>query len=195
MDSSNIITIFSSGHILYAYLIIFLIMILEGPLITMSAAFAASLGYTNIWIIFLLSFFADLVGDSLDYIIGYYGGRKVIKKYNHIFKIKKETLDKIELHFKKHLGKTLLIVKMTPLAVPGLILAGVGKVPLRKYIKWCSIIILPRAIFFTGVGYFFGILINPIFKYYKITEFLIFSLVLLLFFVYWLTKKISRKLI
>ena len=193
MDLSSIINILSMGHI-YAYLVVFIIMVVEGPFITMAAAFAASLGYANIWLIFSLSFFADLVGDSLDYIIGFYGGRKAVKKYSHIFKTKKNVLDKIEQHFKDHLGETLFIVKMTPLAVPGLILAGVGKVPLKKYVKWCSIIILPRVVFFTGIGYFFGVLINQVFKYYKITEYFAFGFVILLIPVYWLIKKLPEKI-
>ncbi|MBI3623205.1 VTT domain-containing protein [Candidatus Pacearchaeota archaeon] len=192
-------SLFDVNHILtfgplHAYIIIFLIMIIEGPIITMSAAFAASSGYLNVWLILFLSFFADVVGDSLDYLIGYYGRKKLVKRYNHIFKIRKIALKKIERHFKNHLGKTLFILKMTPLALPGLILAGASKVPLKKYIKWCIIIIIPRAIFFTFIGYSFGILINSVLKFYKITEYFILALVIVVLGIYWVYRKLSDKI-
>ena len=53
-----------------SYLFIFIVMVIEGPIITTAASFAASLGYFNIGIIFLLSLLGDLVGDGLHYIIG-----------------------------------------------------------------------------------------------------------------------------
>ena len=177
-----------------AYILIFLIMIIEGPIITMSAAFAASSGYLNIWIIFLLSFFADLVGDSLNYAIGYYGRKNLIEKYNHLFKIKTSILKRIEKHYKKHLGKTLFLVKMTPLAIPGLMLAGAGRVPLKRYVKWCAVIILPRTIFFTGVGYFFGVLINSVLRYYRATEYFLLGIIILIVMAYFLIKKASGRI-
>lgn len=193
MDIPTAVSLLSLGQI-PAYILIFLIMVIEGPLITMSAAFAASSGYLNIWIVLLLSFFADLVGDSLNYALGHYGRKNLLEKYNHIFKIKASTLRRVEKHFKKHLGKTLFLIKMTPLAVPGLILAGTGRVPLKKYIKWCSIIILPRTIFFTSIGYFFGVLINSVLKYYKATGYFLLVLIVIFILIYVLIKKISEKL-
>ena len=82
---------------------------------------------------------------------------------------------------------------MTPLAVPGLLLAGASKVPLKRYSFWCAMIILPRAIFFTITGYFFGVLTSSILNYYKMTEYVILALVIGVALIFWLSKKLSKK--
>ena len=177
----------------HGYFWIFLIMIVEGPVMTVAGAFAASLGYFNIWTIFILSFFGDVVGDALAYYIGYFSRKRVIEKYENFFGIKKKSFEYLEKHFKKHLGKTLFIVKSTPLAIPGLMVAGASKVPIKKYAFWNAVNILPRTIFFTGLGYFFGIFANSILHYYKNITYYILALILVILLVYFAWKKISEK--
>ncbi len=173
------------------YLLIFILMIIEGPIITTAASFAASLGYFNIFIIFALAVLGDLVGDTIYYAIGHFGRHRIVEKYEHIFKISKKLVITTENHFKNHLGKTLLIAKLTPLAVPTLILAGASKVPLRKYVTWCMIIILPKIIFFTAAGFFFGYLTNSLLQYYKDAGYVLLALLIGVVLIYWLGKKIT----
>jgi len=175
---------------LHGYLIIFIIMIFEGPIIITAASFAASLGYFNVWIIFILGCLGDVVGDALVYYIGYYGRKRWINQYGHLFGIKRTSLGKLEKHFKKHLGKTLVAFKMTPLAVPVLMLAGAGHVPIKKYAFWSAMIILPKTIFFTSLGYFFGIFANSILKYYNNVGYYFLALIIGIIAIYWLGKKI-----
>ena len=172
------------------YIIIFLIMIIEGPIITTAASFAASLGYLNIWIIFALAVLGDLTGDTIYYAIGYFGRHKIIERYEHLFKASRKLIARTENHFKNHLGKTLLIAKITPFAVPTLILAGASKVPLKKYITWCMIIILPKTIFFTATGFFFGYLTNSLLKYYNDAGYVLVALVVGVVLIYWGSRKI-----
>jgi len=177
-----------------SYWIIFIIMILEGPTITTAAAFVASLGYLNIWVIFFLSIAGDLIGDFLHYTIGYFGRMKIIDKYDHIFKINKRIIDKIEKHYHKHLGKTLFLIKFTPLATPGLLLAGASKVPVKKFVYYSLLITLPRAIFFTSLGFFFGFAIEKALKYFQLTQYLILALVVLIGVIFLINKFAVKKL-
>ncbi len=139
------------------YLIIFLAMLLEGPAITAAGAFAAKLGYFNLWFILLLSILGNLLPDIIYYAIGYWGRDKVIDKYGHYLKITKERKEQLESVYHKHMFKTLLAVKLIPLiSTPGLIVAGIARLPLKKY-TWMSLaIILPTSLFFLIVGYYFG---------------------------------------
>ncbi len=177
----------------HGYFLIFLIMIVEGPIMTVAAAFAASLGYFNVWVIFILSFLGDVVGDALAYYVGYFSRKKVIEKYDSFFGIKKKSFEYLDEHFKKHLGKTLFIVKSTPLAIPGLMVAGASKVPIKKYAFWNAVNILPRTIFFTGLGYFFGVFAKSVLQYYHNITYYVLALVVVVCIVYFAWKKLSDK--
>jgi len=176
----------------HGYFWIFLIMIVEGPIMTVAGAFAASLGYLNIWVILILSFFGDVVGDGLAYYFGYFSRKKVIEKYGRFFGIKNKSFKLLENHFKNHLGKTLFIVKATPLAIPGLMIAGASKVPLKRYVFWNAINILPKTLFFIMLGYFFGLFAGPVLNYYHKTEYYILALVIIVLITYFGWRELSK---
>ena len=47
------------------YVLLFLLMILEGPIVTAAAAFAASLGYLSLPVVFILSVLGNIIGDLI----------------------------------------------------------------------------------------------------------------------------------
>jgi membrane protein DedA with SNARE-associated domain len=180
----------------HGYFLIFLIMIIEGPIITTAAAFAASLGYFNVWIILLLSFLGDAVGDVLAYTIGYFSRKRLVEKYGHFFGIKGNVLAKVDSHFRNHLGKTMFLIKMSSvLSVPGLMMAGASKVPLKKYVFWSAIIILPRAVFFVILGYSFGAFAGSVLHYYNNAGYYLIALVVAVILIYLAGKKIADKIV
>ena len=174
------------------YFVIFIIMVLEGPTITTAASFAASLGYFNIFIIFILSVMGDLVADALHYYIGHFGRRKVIDKYGYLFKVDPKMMRKISKHYHSHMGKTLFLIKMTPLSTPGLLLAGASKLPLRKFVFYSLLITFPRTLFFTGLGFFFGFAVEKTLRYFQFSQAIVLSIIILAVIVYFLNKAISR---
>lgn len=178
----------------HGYLMMFIIMIVEGPIIITAASFAASLGYFNIWIVFLLGCLGDVIGDDLAYLFGYYGRRKLVNQYGHLFGIKLSTINKIENHFKRHLGKTIAAFKMTPLAIPVLMVAGASRVPFKKYTFWSIVTLLPKTIFFTSLGYFFGLFANSVLKYYNNIGYYILALIIGVTIIYWLGRLIIANL-
>jgi len=177
------------------YLIIFMIMIVEGPIITTAAAFASSLGYFNIWIILVLAFLGDFVGDMVIYLFGHFGRRKFIYEHRSFFKVNVENLKKIESHFGRHFGKTIYLSKMTPLAVPTIFLAGVSQVPVKKFVLWSLLSGTHNMLIFSGIGYFFGSAAGPILETYKHAGWYLVSLVVIIAFVYFLGKFISKRLV
>jgi membrane protein DedA with SNARE-associated domain len=48
----------------------FILMALEGPVITIISSFGASFGYFNIGIVILLSILGDYVGDTFPFLFG-----------------------------------------------------------------------------------------------------------------------------
>lgn len=178
-----------------SYFIIFILMIIEGPIVTSAAAFAASLGYLNILIVFILSLLGDLIGDLLHYGIGRFGRLAVIERYDYRFGLKKQTIKKLETNLKKHLGKTLFAVKFIPILTNiGLILAGALRIPLNRFLFYSFLITLPRTIFFTGLGFYFGRAVSTVLNYFKLGEYSILFVIIVSLIAYFIYKFVSNRM-
>lgn len=178
----------------HGYVLIFLIMVIEGPIITTAAAFAASLGYFNIFIIFLLSLLGDLTGDGIHYIIGRVGRVTFVERLALKLGLKKRDLRKLENTMHKHFGKSMIIIKFIPIFTNiGLLLTGALKVPPKKFVWYSFIITLPRTIFFVVFGFYFGMAVDSTLKYFKLGGILIPISIISGFFLWLAVKNISRK--
>lgn len=154
-----------TGH---GYPLIFLVMVLEGPVTTAACSFAATFGYFSLPMIFFLSFMGDIVGDFIWYGVGYYGGAPMIKKFGHFFRVSPEKMEKLRAFFEKHPGKTLAVIKFSPvIPATGLIMIGASKMSIKKFLTNIAIIIIPKTILFMALGYFFGNIFNALYKYIK----------------------------
>lgn len=150
------------------YPTMFLVMIAEGPIITIIAAFLASLNYFNVFLVFLLSLLGDIVGDIIFYLIGYHGGSRVLEKAEKILKIKSTTVEKLKNLFTNHGQKTIFAVKSTTgLCWITFIAAGSVKMDLKKFlgasflggIVWSSFLVIS--------GFFFGYAFEKINDYIR----------------------------
>jgi len=166
------------------YLVMLLIVILEGAIITYVAGFAASLGIFNVYVVFLLSVLGNFIGDVVYYLIGRFGKKTSI--YRHfVNKIGPDKVNKIEHYLKNNLVKTLLVVKLTPvLPAPGLVLAGTT-VPYRKFLFYTLMIGMMYSAFLTMFGFYSGVAFNVIVKSFKYVEISI-GLIVILFVVVWI---------
>lgn len=165
----------------HGYFIMFLAMLVEGPITTYIASFAASLNLFNIYLIFILAIFGNFLTDIMYYYIGRFGiGSGFRKKYSKYFHN-----EKLNSHLKRNMGKTILIIKLLPpLPVPGLILTGALNLHLKKFLFYSFFINILMALFFTLFGFYSGILFNTLLRYFKIVGLIM--VVLGLFFMFWL---------
>ena len=126
------------------YWFIFLVMCVEGPMTTAAAGFASALGYFDPFIVLLLSILGDLVPDSIYYSLGYFGRGPMVEKAIHYFGLTKERVLRIENLLKEHFGKTMVVLKLTPI-VPtlGFILVGYLKL---SFLKLTDKLILGRSV-------------------------------------------------
>ncbi len=141
----------------HGYPLMFVLMLVEGPVITAAGAFAAKLGYFRLSIVFSISIAGNLLPDILYYALGYWGRAKFVDRFGKYFKLDRGKIIKLESLMRDHAGKTLLVVKLLPfMAVPGLMVAGLTRMPLRKYITLSLAIILPTSLLFLLIGYYTG---------------------------------------
>lgn len=166
--------------IAHGYTLMFLAMVIEGPIITTAAALAAAAGFFNIFAVFFLAISGDLVADSIYYAIGRWGRSALVNRFGHWIGISRVRMKKAEAIARKHDIKALILLKFTPiLVVPGLMLMGVVKMSYKKFILYCLAITTIKVIFFVIVGYYFGYLFKKISDY--IDNAAVFLLGLLLF--------------
>lgn len=141
----------------HGYWFIFLVMIIEGPIVTTAAAFASALGFFNVYIIFALSILADTVGDVLYYAIGYWGRLRIVERYGKQIGFGESRVRKIGDLLHRNFFAAIATIKMSPGVAPlGLIIVGASKIPLKKYVKICLYITSPRALTFVILGYYAG---------------------------------------
>jgi len=141
----------------YGYGILFPIAVIEGPIVTIIAGFLSAHGLLLWQLALVVVIVGDLVGDALYYIIGRWSGRKIINKWGRHFGIEEREIKKIEEHFKKHPGKTLLIGKWTQVAgMPILLTAGISRMKFWLFMEYSFVGTIVKSTIFFTIGYFAG---------------------------------------
>lgn len=150
----------------WLYVILFLIIFCETGLVVTPflpgdsllfavGALAARENGLNFWIVFVSLIIAAILGDSLNYWIGYFVGDKLQKKFPRL--IKQEHVQRTHNFYERYGGKTIIIARFVPIVrtfAP--FVAGVGKMLYSRFmlfnvsggLLWIGLL-LPA-------GYFFG---------------------------------------
>lgn len=143
---------------LTSYAIIFLLMMVEGPITTVVASFLASQGTFNILIIFLLAVFADVIADIILFFLGRSSKHKFfdrIKKREHVGK---KQIAKIKERLEKKPFTTIFIIKATAtLAMLGLMIVGSSKIKTSLFIWYSLIASTINKTIYLVIGYFAGL--------------------------------------
>ncbi len=191
MDHLNFLIAFI---IEYRYLVILPIAIIEGPIITVIAAFLASQGYFNIFLVYLIVVIGDLVGDFFYYGIGRFGHTIARTKLGRKLGIKEHHLDKITHHYNIHSGKTLLAGKWTQtLGVFVLAGAGVAKMPVGRFLLYITMATLPKSLLLVLIGYYVGYAFQKIDSIFQKIGFIGIAVVIIAIAVYFIHRYMKKK--
>ncbi len=155
-----------SALIEYGYVIMFFMMIIEGPIVTLAAAFLASLGHFSLGWVFALSVVGDLAGDVLWYGIGRQWGRTFILRYGRYIGVSEDLIHKVQKTFHRHGSRAVLAAKSTTgLCLATFIVAGMVHMPLKKFLGAAFLGGIFWTTFLVCVGYFFGAAFEKIAQY------------------------------
>jgi membrane-associated protein len=154
-----------SQYGVFAYGVLFIIIFIEtglvvtpflpGDSLLFAAGAFAALGSLNIWVLLLLVTVAAIAGDTANYWIGHFFGKKIIALKHS--PIKAEHIEETEKFFKKHGGKTIILARFVPIIrtfAP--FVAGIGKMHYGYFISYNVIGGTVWVLLFTLAGYFFG---------------------------------------
>lgn len=155
----------------YGMIVMFIIVFLEylnlpgfpaGVIMPLAGVWVANSG-ANFVLALLLSVLAGLIGSWILYLVGWYGGDLILKKYTDKFPKHKDYIDKKMDYLKEKSYVGVFISKLIPMArtiigVP----AGVLKLDFIKYTVYSALGILVWNGAFIGAGYVFG---DAILKY------------------------------
>ncbi len=180
--------------IAHGYFIFFLAALIEGPLVTAAAGIAAGMGYFNIAFIILIGIGGDIGADIIYYAIGYTSRNTVQMRWSRYIGLSEKRVEKIEKLLHEHTAKTVLLVKLSPIVcIPGLIIIGRSRVPLRKFFTPALALSVPKTAFFALVGFFSGKAYESAVKVVSNSQYVMLGLVIAVILVYIVYEKFARR--
>lgn len=167
-----------------AYLLIFLITMLEGELIAISAGILVLLGALNFWIA-LLAVFA---GAALKTFLGYALGKFLNKRFNHnkLFQYIEKKVHAVMPHFEERPFWSIFFSKFLMVNHVVILFAGYRRINFKRYLKAEMFSTLIWAPTLLALGYFFSYTAFRISR--KLSEFLL--IIMLFVIAFFLLEKI-----
>lgn len=134
---------------------------LPGDTLLFSAGFLATAGKLPLFGVIAVITIAAIAGDNTGYEIGKRAGPRLFKKKDGLI-FRQEYLQRAELFYEKHGGKTVLFARFIPIVrsfAP--IVAGIGGMPRRRFVLYdlCGAFLWTIPI--VMAGYWLGSLIDP----------------------------------
>jgi membrane-associated protein len=128
---------------------------LPGDSLLFAAGAFAALGSLNIALLLFLLFLAAALGDTVNYWIGHFFGKKIVA--HPIIPINEEHIKETQAFYKKHGGKTIILARFIPIIrtfAP--FVAGIGSMSYSHFILYNVIGAALWVALATLSGYFFG---------------------------------------
>lgn len=120
---------------LWAYLLLGLMVMVEGPVATLAGAVAASAGIMKpVWV-FVSAATANLLSDVLWYTVGYLGRMEWIHRYGGYLGLREDFIRRFMHDIQRHAAKLLFVAKLTlGFTIPSLVATGLARVPMRRWL-------------------------------------------------------------
>lgn len=138
---------------------------LPGDSLIFTAGLLASQGYFNIYILSTILAIAAITGDSVGYWFGKKIGPKIFNKEDSFF-FNKKHIEKTRNFYEKYGSKTIILARFVPIVrtfAP--ILAGVGEMKYKTFLKYNIVGGLIWSVGFSFLGYLLGNTVPNIEKY------------------------------
>jgi membrane protein DedA with SNARE-associated domain len=160
----------------FGYLVAFLGMSLEnmgipvpGETALIVVTFFAAQGVLNIWFVLPLALLGDVLGDSLGYAIGRYGGRPLADRWGKLIRLDKRKLNAAEELYREKGGRTVFASQFSSVTrLTGSIAAGLAHMPFRRFLLYDSAAALLLVSLVGGATFYFGKNIDAVLRLFQI---------------------------
>jgi membrane protein DedA with SNARE-associated domain len=146
----------------YGLLIVFVTMVAESACIPIPSeivvpygGFLAAQGHTHLWMVIAVATAANVVGSSIAYVVGRYGGRALFLRYGRYIFVSAHHLEKADRWFERRGELTVFFTRMMPgvrtfISLP----AGIAKMPAGKFLLYSLLGSVPwnAALAYLGYG-------------------------------------------
>lgn len=131
--------------------------LVEGPIVTVIAAWLASLGHLDIIAVAVVVILADLAGDVALYAVGRRGPRLLPARWRAWLRLDDDSIEALVDHYRHRGGRILVFGKLThSLGALLLVAAGAARMPLGPFLAYNTLATVPKSLFFLGIGWGFG---------------------------------------
>lgn len=138
-----------------SYLLLALLIVVEGPVATLLGAAAASVGFMRLHLVFAAAVVGNVTADVLWYLLGYAGKVEWLLRYGRRLGLRRTDLERVQRDMQHHSPKVLLIAKLTNvLVVPTLVATGLARVGWRRWFPVTVIGTLITSGALTIIGYY-----------------------------------------
>jgi membrane protein DedA with SNARE-associated domain len=155
----------------YGYLAMVAVVMVEsfgipapGQTILIVAGVYAATGHLNIVVVAVLGLLAAVGGDSLGYLIGRAGGRRLVLRVGRYVLLTEKRLDRAESFSRRHGRKVVVVARFVdgPRQLNGIV-AGLVKMPFGRFVGWDAVGATVWAALFSGLGYLGGAHLNTLY--------------------------------
>lgn len=156
---ANFWVLLQQGHLpevgRWNYILLALIVAVEGPIATLLGAAAASAGLMRVSLVFASAAVGNLAADSLWYLLGFTGRIDTAMRLGHWLGLKRSHIERLTSAMQKHGVKILFFAKLTAgFMIPTLIAAGLTRLPWKR---WFPILMIGEMIWtgtLTVIGFY-----------------------------------------
>lgn len=175
------------------YALLAILSVLQGPVVPLFGAAAASVGLLRPGLVFLVIIAGNLTSDVLWYLLGRAGKIEWIIRHGKWLGINRQIVERMKLDIYDQAAKLVVLSKLTTgLTAPPLIASGLIRVPIRRWFLPLLIGEVVRTGVLMLIGYFAAesiLKIEHSLTYLTIVS----SILLLLVTIWWTGRTITRK--
>jgi membrane protein DedA with SNARE-associated domain len=145
----------------HGLIIVFVTMIAESACIPIPSevvvpfgGLLAAEGHTHLWMVIAVATVANLIGATIAYVVGLYGGRALFVRYGKYVGVRKHHIEKADRYFERRGDVTVFFTRMMPgvrtfISLP----AGIAKMPVVKFLVYTLLGSIPWNIGLAYLGY------------------------------------------
>ena len=115
---------------LWSYLILFILVFVEGPVVTMMAGAMAGAGILRFDVTLLVAILANTAADSMWYLLGYFGGSRAILYRTRWMRRRRHLVQRLLHTIRQEAVKLFVLSKLAVgvMSIPVLLAAGIARV-------------------------------------------------------------------